>query len=1040
MTMKKLIVLSSILFLCLISLGDKAEKKIYNVTATVEDTTWTSNTLITDDHYSFSGKSPIEFPILNLEIGKSFTIETITHIDTSSQSPYRIWDEQKWKVTPLFFDLEKQVYHLKIEMTYYRHLKHEKNEVRGWQESEVYETGYLMSYRSPVVYLNSSKAPVFVEIQRNGVITSFDFSEYNLSKTPDGEPLKLAPFDQSDLEKYLQRLFFHNPSSDECSKNKIVEPGKYSILSEDEDYMTLNVIRDKDRLWRIEVVDEKIVLNKKTGLIVQKQKNYLVNKMTSDKTWVPSGIFNNAVLFQKNYSDISLEKIKSRYLDGYQWVDTILTSANTLIKCKITNRIAGEDSIDVFIDLNNSACFRIALSNNDEIELGLTLDKPTPIRIQYPIKQQNKNYQQLIRNNNKSIFIFDAEAGDCINLELCITDSSLNLVSAKGIFSTYFNYDKKFNLLLENDLSFLLTNSTFINEKILPLLNKYKYHADPRIYLDKLFEISYWVEILSIANHNREMSLISPQAGRDENKIYPIENVIINNSLAKENSGYLSFLNIYLNYILSDQIQNLTGVQTFNSKTTVENRYYLAEALLAEPVKSNYLAFYIRNTLLTEDPEVVKSIFESFRRNYKESSVYPKLEKVYNQFIALTPGNVAPNFTLKDIYGEEYSLSDFKKKVVVLQFFNYQWSMQGDEYDRTGRFIERIEFKNMNTANNLIYIYILNNKNQKLIELIKQKEYKGIFLVAENSTNPAISKVLIDYNFPSNGTEFLINKNGKIVKKTSTWRSEINMQEINIELTTPYKRTYDNLPGWIKTSILILVGLLIAIGLSFIFYRIINKRRLQKSELNKRMRELELTAIRAQMNPHFMYNCLNSIQNLVQKNKNEEAHLYLSKFASLIRNALNTSKKEEISLNEELETLQGYIDLEKLRFEFDFRLIVNEDIDTISLFVPPMLLQPIVENALLHGLLPKPENRILTIDIEPNTHNICISVEDNGIGRIASQSINKTGNGKGLELTNERLTLMSNKYKIQYQMNIEDLTDSDNHPLGTRVTISIEEE
>src|SRR5574344_812367 len=98
------------------------------------------------------------------------------------------------------------------------------------------------------------------------------------------------------------------------------------------------------------------------------------------------------------------------------------------------------------------------------------------------------------------------------------------------------------------------------------------------------------------------------------------------------------------------------------------------------------------------------------------------------------------------------------------------------------------------------------------------------------------------------------------------------------------------------------------------------------------MRELELTAIRAQMNPHFMYNCLNSIQNLVQKNKNEEAHLYLSKFASLIRNALNTSKKEEISLNEELETLQGYIDLEKLRFEFDFRLIVNEDIDTISLF------------------------------------------------------------------------------------------------------------
>jgi LytS/YehU family sensor histidine kinase len=194
------------------------------------------------------------------------------------------------------------------------------------------------------------------------------------------------------------------------------------------------------------------------------------------------------------------------------------------------------------------------------------------------------------------------------------------------------------------------------------------------------------------------------------------------------------------------------------------------------------------------------------------------------------------------------------------------------------------------------------------------------------------------------------------------------------------------------------------------------------------------------MNPHFMYNCLNSIQNLVQKNQNEDAHLYLSKFAALIRQVLNTSKKEEVSLGEELETINGYIDLEKLRFDFDYQLIVEEGIEPVSIFIPPMLLQPIVENALLHGLLPKQGNRRLDIAVAKKENRFCISVEDNGIGREASKDNTKSGNGKGLELTRERLTLMAGKYGAQYEMSIEDLTHNEGQPSGTRVIICFEEE
>ena len=237
-------------------------------------------------------------------------------------------------------------------------------------------------------------------------------------------------------------------------------------------------------------------------------------------------------------------------------------------------------------------------------------------------------------------------------------------------------------------------------------------------------------------------------------------------------------------------------------------------------------------------------------------------------------------------------------------------------------------------------------------------------------------------------------------------------------------------------------GLIIIILLSIIFCMIIVfigwkwrvRQRFRKEEQNRKLRELELTAIRSQMNPHFLFNALNSVQNLVQQNKGREAHLYLADFAGLIRKVLNNSEKEEVSLAEELEMIEQYLTLEKLRFEFDFEIKVAAEIDHYNTLIPSMLLQPFVENAVIHGLQNKQGDKQLSVEVMKAESGVQISIEDNGIGRAAAKELTKAKNGKGTKLMKERLEILQEKQGEKYSLNIIDLE------IGTRVEILIPEE
>jgi len=192
------------------------------------------------------------------------------------------------------------------------------------------------------------------------------------------------------------------------------------------------------------------------------------------------------------------------------------------------------------------------------------------------------------------------------------------------------------------------------------------------------------------------------------------------------------------------------------------------------------------------------------------------------------------------------------------------------------------------------------------------------------------------------------------------------------------------------------------------------------------------------MNPHFLFNSLNSVQNLIWQNRSHEANQYLADFAGLIRKVLKNSEKEEVPLAEELEMVKQYLNLEKLRFDFNVEISVDPDVDQQNTLIPSMLLQPIAENAVIHGLQYKSGNRKLSITVVTSQEGLKVTIEDNGIGREAARSFSTGKNGKGLKLIEERLKILKQKQGENYRLEIIDLNE--NGVTGTRVETVIPEE
>lgn len=236
--------------------------------------------------------------------------------------------------------------------------------------------------------------------------------------------------------------------------------------------------------------------------------------------------------------------------------------------------------------------------------------------------------------------------------------------------------------------------------------------------------------------------------------------------------------------------------------------------------------------------------------------------------------------------------------------------------------------------------------------------------------------------------------------------------------------------------------------LSFVFVGIIAlifRARLnfvkRNAEVENKLIASQLTALKAQMNPHFMYNALNSIQALNIKNEIKKSNFYLGKFSRLMRKVLDASGEEAITVQDEIEILELYLELEKLRFgeEFNYDIIIGNEIDTYKLLLPPMLLQPFIENAIKHGLLHKKGEKRIDIEFKLTDKLVCI-ITDNGVGRKKVQEIQQrlAENHKSFatQATKKRIDLLNSMTKDKYNIEIIDLYDGE-IPIGTQVKVYI---
>jgi sensor histidine kinase YesM len=216
------------------------------------------------------------------------------------------------------------------------------------------------------------------------------------------------------------------------------------------------------------------------------------------------------------------------------------------------------------------------------------------------------------------------------------------------------------------------------------------------------------------------------------------------------------------------------------------------------------------------------------------------------------------------------------------------------------------------------------------------------------------------------------------------------------------------------------------------------------NSFKQQIAQTEITALRAQMNPHFIFNCLNSIQYFTAKNDSESASNYLAKFSKLIRLVLENSRSEKVTLQNELDTLRLYIEMEAMRFQnkLSYQLNIANDVEQDYVQIPPLLLQPFVENAIWHGLMHKEEGGTIIIDVTTDDFMLLrVTVTDNGVGRQkAAEFKSKTATKNksfGMKVTAERIELINQLYKTETQIQIIDLKNTDREAIGTKVIIEI---
>lgn len=270
----------------------------------------------------------------------------------------------------------------------------------------------------------------------------------------------------------------------------------------------------------------------------------------------------------------------------------------------------------------------------------------------------------------------------------------------------------------------------------------------------------------------------------------------------------------------------------------------------------------------------------------------------------------------------------------------------------------------------------------------------------------------------------------KVTSALNRWQPVT--QQIIIIIQPPFWKT-----GWFYGCIVLLTATIVFV---IVRWRIETIRR--TADLNNNLAITEMKALHAQMNPHFIFNSLNSIRELILQTENDKASHYLARFARLIRMNLHHSRQNFITLEQNIQYLYRYLEMEKLRFDdFEYAVSIDQQLDVMQVEIPPMLLQPLIENAIWHGLMPKKGNKKIDIRFLMQQNMLVCEVEDNGVGfNKSAQHRSSNHQSVGIENIRERIRLLNLKYAIGCRLDIEDVgTVHGDAATGTlaRLTLSL---
>ncbi len=341
----------------------------------------------------------------------------------------------------------------------------------------------------------------------------------------------------------------------------------------------------------------------------------------------------------------------------------------------------------------------------------------------------------------------------------------------------------------------------------------------------------------------------------------------------------------------------------------------------------------------------------------------------------------------------------------------------------------------------LAKLLILNNEEDKALQLI-QDAYnlaltRGKTIDAKNSLIQLITyyktkhddqKTLQLYDLFLQKLETLIKSDSSLIDKKLFEVTDHKIKQLEKEKTLK-----DELISKKNTfNYFLIASLIVLILLTLIIFR-------YSLAVKIKNKKISLQSLRREMNPHFIFNSLNSVNQFIAQNKEIEANKYLTSYSSLMRNMMENSSKDFISLQKEVKQLQKYLELEHLRFNdrFDYKIDIDEAIDTDSVLVPNMLLQPHLENAIWHGLRYKEFKGLLLLSIKNTLGYIEITIDDDGIGVEKSKQL-KTENQKihesiGIKNINERIALLNDLYKLKIKCVIHNKPDNS----GTTVTLQV---